>query len=350
MGEKKINVLVVDDSMVCREMIKQILESDPEINVIDHAVNGQEALSKTKELSPDLITMDIHMPKVDGIEATEMIMAAKPTPIFIVSSSVDEKKTSAAFEALKKGALDVIKKPEPVIWNNLAEIGDELIEKVKILSKIKVIKHIGGIKKAYPAKKIRVKKSAYQILAIGSSTGGPSALLKILGSLPGNFPLPIVVAQHITDGFIEGMIDWLRNYIHLPLKIAKNKESFSSGEIYISPTGKHLTVYFGGLIKLLEAEDKDLFRPSVNKLFESVAKIYGHRAIGVILTGMGSDGALGLKMIKEAGGLTLAQSEESCAVYGMPKAAIEVGAVENTSDINMIPEIIIEATSKIKND
>ncbi|MDP2234781.1 MAG: chemotaxis protein CheB, partial [Actinomycetota bacterium] len=237
----KTRVLIADDSLVAREMLAQILGSDPAIEVVGMARDGAEAVEMTANLRPDLITMDIHMPRLDGLKATEKIMAYTPTPILVVSSSVYGEGMGRAFDALSSGALEVIKKPEPRDWAELDRIGREVIRKVKVLSRVRVITHIAGRREERVAngrlRDASRKADARTIVAIGSSTGGPSALLDVLGRLPADLPVPVVIAQHIAEGFIPGLVSWLDAGCKITIKAAEDGEQTRSGVAYFAPTG-----------------------------------------------------------------------------------------------------------------
>lgn len=330
MAGKRIRVLVVDDSLVAREMLTQILTSDPDIEVAGTAVDGHEAIEAVDRLSPDLITMDIHMPKMDGIEAVEHIMAFHPTPILVVSSSVHGEGVGRAFDALGAGALEVVKKPEPRDWAELERLGNEIIRRVKILSRVHVITHVRGKRRPIeptvgPSGPAMPIVGGHAVVAIGSSTGGPSALMTVLGALPADFPLPIVVAQHIADGFVPGLVAWLQTGSALPVTPARDGERMEPGHVYFAPTGLNLAVD-GATLRFRTPEPGQLYIPSADTLFRSVAATHGRHAIGVILTGMGADGAAGLKKMRDSGAQTIAQDEETSTVYGMPRAANEMGS------------------------
>ncbi len=330
MVEQSVRVLIVDDSLVAREMLAQILATDPYIEVVGMATNGEEAVTMTAELRPDLITMDIHMPKMDGLIATERIMAYTPTPILVVSSSVYGEGMGRAFDALESGALEVIKKPEPREWADLERIGRDVIRKVRLLSRVRVITHIKGKRAgrivAPPMLGVDVvRREGPALIAIGSSTGGPSALLNILGRLPADIPVPIVVAQHIADGFIPGLVNWLDSGCKLRVAAAEDGAIAKPGVAHFAPTGLNLAMD-GTRMRFREPTAGQLYIPSADTLFQSVARSFGRTAIGVLLTGMGADGALGLKEMHDAGASTIAQDEATSAVYGMPKAAKEIGA------------------------
>jgi two-component system, chemotaxis family, protein-glutamate methylesterase/glutaminase len=336
----EITVVVVDDSLVCREMLSEILSSDPEIKVVGMGRDGGEAIELVKQLRPSLVTMDIHMPKMDGIGATEEIMAFCPTPILIVSSSVRPDQTGPAFDALKAGALDVLKKPEPKDWSELEHIGVELIAKVKMLARVHVVTHVRGRIRDRAQRARPTLSGPRTLLAIGSSTGGPAALVAVLSKLPEDFRPAVVVAQHIADGFVPGLVEWLGTLCKLPVVQARNGQDLVGGAILVAPTGGHLAVR-SGCVETVEAEAGDVYRPSCNVLFESAAKSQGAKTIGVILTGMGADGAKGLKALHDAGGYTIAQDERTSVIFGMPKAAIEIGAVDVVSPIDLIADEIM---------
>lgn len=330
---KPLRVLIVDDSLVAREMLAQILSSDGGIQVVDTARDGAEGVEKCARLRPDLVTMDIHMPRMDGLEATERIMAFTPTPILVVSSSVHGPGIGRAFDALSAGALEVIKKPEPRDWADLQRIGAEVIRKVKILSRVRVITHIRGRHlesvRSDPAATVQdfppVSPGGLSLVALASSTGGPSALQTVLGGLPEDLPVPLVVAQHIADGFVPGLVAWLGSNCRIRVKAAESGERMAPGIAYFAATGSNMRVE-GSTLRFVEPGADQLYIPSADTLFSSVAASHGERALGVILTGMGADGSVGLKQMLDAGAVTIAQDEETSTVFGMPRAAVEAGA------------------------
>lgn len=341
--QKKIRALVVEDSAVAREMLVQILSSDDGIEVIGTARDGVDAVEKTANLRPDIITMDIHMPRMDGLQATEKIMAFTPTPILVVSSSVYGEGMGRAFDALAMGALEVVKKPEPKDWAELDRLGRDIIRRVKVLSKVRVITHIKGkrdsLHAAYGGAPAGAAREGRSIVAIGSSTGGPSALLSVLGYLPEDFPVPVVIAQHIAEGFVPGLVSWLSAGCKIRIRAAENGEQARPGIVYFAPTGENLETD-GLTLRYTKPRHGQLYIPSADTLFESVARSHGGRAVGVILTGMGADGASGLKMLKERGAATIGQDEATSTVYGMPRAAKELGALDQVLPVHSIGEAI----------
>ena len=338
-----IRVVIADDSLVARDMLAEILSADPGIEVVGLATNGLEAVEMVERLRPNLVTMDIHMPKMNGLEATERIMAFHPTPILVVSSSVHGEGMGQAFDALRLGALEVIKKPEPRDWADLGRIGNEVQRKVKILANVRVITHIGGRRGHRPASgAVSVADSATRgIVAIGSSTGGPSALLAVFERLPAALTVPVLVAQHIAEGFVPGLVSWLDAGSPIRVVTAEAGAVPVAGVAYVAPTGTNMVIE-GKRIQLLAPDSGQLYVPNVDALFESVAKSFGKRAVGVLLTGMGADGAKGLARMHERGAATIAQDEETSTVFGMPKAAIELGAVDRTLAITDVGVAIAE--------
>ncbi len=332
-----IKVLVVDDSLLTQEIITVIFDSEEEIEVIGVANNGFEALEFLEAEKPDFITMDISMPKMDGMEAIEKIMAKNPIPILVISDVTDSK---VAFVALTHGALEVL----PKSWLQ-PEKASELIAKIKLLSKVKVIRHIG----TKPEVKNENNGSDQtndapqfdHIVSIACSTGGPKALSAILSNLPPFFPFPILVSQHIDAEFVESLIDFLNDAS--PLRILKGKEGESpqAGMAYISPGNKHMTVDNLGLISLVEPEPGEIYHPSCDRLLSSVAETFGDKSIGIILTGMGSDGAEGMQNIKNVGGQTIAQDEETSVIFGMPSVAIEKKCVDHVLPLQKISPFLI---------
>jgi two-component system, chemotaxis family, protein-glutamate methylesterase/glutaminase len=343
----RIRVVIVDDSLVAREMLSQILSSDPEIEVVGTAGDGQAGVEMVAKLRPDLVTMDIHMPRMDGLDAVENIMAYTPTPVLVVSSSVHGEGLGGAFEALTAGALEVMKKPEPKDWEDLERIGREIIRKVKLLSRVKVITHIRGRKRmgtstpAPAAVSAPPSKAVISLVAIGSSTGGPSALMTLLSGLPKAFPVPVLIAQHIADGFIPGLVEWLDGGCAINVRAAVDGQSVEPGVAYLAPTGNNLE-FDGHRTHFTAPKPGQLYIPSADTLFGSVAKSLRSQAVGVILTGMGNDGARGLKSMHDAGAKTIGQDEATSTVYGMPRAAAELGAVDRALPIDKIGAAVIE--------
>ncbi|MDL1970414.1 MAG: chemotaxis response regulator protein-glutamate methylesterase [Candidatus Desulfofervidaceae bacterium] len=339
-GQDKIKVLVVDDSLLIRRVLCLLLGKDPQIEIVGEAENGKDAVGKTLKLKPDVILMDILMPVMDGLEATQRIMSLCPTPILIVSSVVNKVEVYSSFRALAAGALDVLEKPDSDSeWQRL---GGNLIRKIKLFAGVKNLHPIEIKPQVPPPTEVKKSRGRYEVVAIGASTGGPTILKEILAPLPPSFPMPILIVQHIPQGFIDIMIEWLNRNTKLKVKQAKHGEPVRAGIAYVAPAEKHLQVnnckvlVVNGIIPPVNTH-----RPSVDLLFRSVAEAYGNKAIGILLTGMGEDGARGLKAIKEKGGYTITQEEKSCVVFGMPKAAIELGAVIKTLKPSQIAQELL---------
>ncbi len=320
----QIRVVVADDSDLARELIIAILSTDKEITIVGEAKNGREAVEKVRELKPDILTIDIEMPVMNGLEAIEHIMGNIALPILVVTTRGD---AHTAYAAISKGALDLVVKPDV----NLAEARD-FIQKIKLLSKIKVITHISGkgALKEKPVEKpvVFTGPTSDRIVAIASSTGGPEALSIILSSLPETIPCPVVIAQHNSDGFIPGLVEWLNRLAKLKVKVAEEGEPLVPGTVYVSPSEKHMEISLSRRVTFVERHPADIYRPSCDRLLSSVAHVYKAKSIGIIMTGMGSDGVRGMKQLKEAGGTTIAQDEKSCIVFGMPKVAIDSGCID----------------------
>lgn len=342
-SKSRIRVVIADDSLVAREMLSQILASDPCIEVVGQAADGAQAVELVERLKPDLVTMDIHMPRMNGLEATERIMAFHPTPILVVSSSVHGEGMGQAFDALSLGGLEVIKKPEPRDWADLERIGREVIRKVKILANVHVVTHIRGRRSRHSeqAPGPVLKGPGRSLVAIGSSTGGPSALLEVLAPLPRDFAVPILIAQHITDGFVPGLVAWLNAGSRIEVVVAEEGLAPQPGTVYVAPTGANMVLEHRRIAFAKPAVDQ-LYVPSADTLFDSAAATFGSSAVGVILTGMGADGAAGLKRLHHRGAATIAQDEETCTIFGMPKAAIEAGAVDRVLPVGEIGAALLE--------
>lgn len=339
-----IRVLVVDDSPLMCKVLMNVLNSDPQIIVTGVAYNGKEAVEIVPVLKPDIITMDIHMPLMDGLEATKQIMAYYPTPILVVSTSIFKVGMDKVFTAISFGALDVIEKGKMEMAGD-RQTGSELLSKIKLLSRIKVLHHpLAKLELKRAIKVIEVPKNrvADRIVAIVASTGGPQAILEILSSFPKDFPCGVVIVQHIASGFVEGFVEWLNSQCQIKVKVAEDSEEITPGVAYIAPSDFQMKVVEGGRIHLANGPPHDGHCPSADILLESVARVYTKGAVGVILTGMGSDGALGMKSIMQMQGETIAQDEKSCSVFGMPKVAIEMGAVNQILPLERISEGIVK--------
>lgn len=328
-GVNKVRVLVVDDSALMRKLIPQMLEADPAIEVVGTAMDGTFCLKKIEELRPHVVTLDLQMPGMNGIDTLKEIMRRNPLPVIVVSSHSTEG-ASVTFKALGLGAFDFVTKPRDASAH-MAETASELIAKIKAAADCKIVRP--GSLLGVPARpeKILLRKSApppTKLVAIGISTGGPQALEFLLAQLPPDFPGTIVIVQHMPEGFTDMFARRLDELSALRVKEAQSGDALQAGRVLVCPGSRHIKVKrltMGDVVVLNDEPRVNGHRPSVDVLFSSVAEEFGSQGVAVLMTGMGDDGAEGLGAVKKAHGLTIAQSEESCVVFGMPKAAIERG-------------------------
>jgi len=354
---KQVKVLVVDDSAFMRKAISMMLESDPEILVVGKATNGVEGVEMVKELKPDVVTLDIEMPRMDGLTALKQIMAENPTPVMMVSSLTTEG-ASATLDALSLGAVDFIPKQLSFVALDIIKIKDELLKKIKHIARNKprfyfAARHhpkAAEINRAVrreadgSPQSGRTCRQRPGIVAIGSSTGGPPALQAIIPRLPENLPAPIIVVQHMPPTFTKSLAERLDSLSAVQVKEAEHGETLHPGTVYIAPGDKHLTVrnmISSGRILLSDEPSSTLHRPAVDIMVKSIAEGYGSRVLGVILTGMGSDGLEGLRLVKAKGGLVFAQDEASCVVYGMPRAVVENNLADKVVHIDHMANEIV---------
>ncbi len=333
-----IRVIVVEDSPTARALLVDILRSDPELEVIGEAGDGVEAVELTQRLRPDVVTMDIHMPRMDGFAATKEIMITAPTPIVIATSSTRAAEVEVAMHALRAGAVTVVSKPHGPASPGFEETRARLVSTVKAMAGVKVVRRwrsredspveAAALRETTPGEVPRAPVLRTSIIAIAASTGGPAALQTLLEALPGDFPVPILIVQHIAVGFMGGLAAWLNSVCDLRVKIAEQGERLMPHSVYLAPDGRHLGVSNPSLVSLDEGPPVGGFRPSGTFLFESVARAFGSAAAAVILTGMGEDGVAGLRTVRRQGGRIFAQDEKSSVVFGMPGAAVAVGLAD----------------------
>ncbi len=350
----KIRILIAEDSKVITELLHAILSAEPDFDIVACVGNGQEAVEQTKKLKPDLITMDIKMPVMDGLEATRIIMSEFPTPIVVISGHANKNEVNTTFDALNAGALTLIEKPKDILSAGFETDKRILLNTLRALSSVHVIR-----RKKIQAKPA-IEKFVYprptntaRIAALGLSTGGPEVLNYILSNLNATISAPMVVVQHITNGFLPGLVSWLSSKSTLPLHIAENKQLLQKGHVYFAPNDRHLTIKQGlsGPVAVLEDSDAFAgFKPSVTKLFLSIAETYPNKAIAGLLTGMGCDGADGLLAIKKAGSYTFIQDKESSIVFGMPGSAQLLQAECDTIQLNAIPTFLNNTLKKGENN
>lgn len=323
-----IRVLVAEDSRAERTLLVSLLESDPGIRVVGEAADGAQAVEMTLRLRPDLVTMDVHMPRMDGLEATREIMIRAPTPIVVVSSSVRPDDIALSLRAVEAGALAAVAKPESPASPRFAEDRAQLVATVRAMADVKVVRRWSGRREPEPsAPPGPAPRAPVRLVAVAASTGGPVALQTILASLPASFPVPVLVVQHLSRGFVGVLARWLGTATALRVKVADAGERLLPGVVYLAPDDQHLGVAPDGTAALAATPPQDGFRPSASHLFRSASAAYGDSLLAVILTGMGSDGVRGLRAAREAGALVLAQDEASSVIYGMPREAVAAGVV-----------------------
>jgi two-component system chemotaxis response regulator CheB len=325
-----IKVLVVEDSPVVREFLVHILGADPDIRVVGTAHDGEEALEAIARKQPDVITMDIHMPRMDGLDATRRIMETCPTPIVVVSGSTDRAEVATTFEAMEAGALAVLRRPAGIGHPDHEATARELVQTVKLMSEVRVVRRWSRARRGSIARPAQVRlehaPGSCRIVAIGASTGGPPVLQTILSQLPKDFPAPVLVVQHMAAGFVRGFIEWLAHSSRLPIHLAAHGEQMLPGHVYVAADELQMKVERGGRIALTRDAPESGLRPSVSYLFRSLAEAYGGDGVAGLLSGMGRDGADELKLLKDRGMVTFAQDKESSVVHGMPGEAIKLGA------------------------
>ena len=321
-----------------------MLSSDPAFTVIGEARDGAEAIRKAVELTPDLITMDVHMPVADGIDATKAIMREAPTPILVVSS-IANTDVELSLNAIQAGALMVVEKPSDPQSPSFSRQRDQLLTMAKAMSEVKVVRRWSGGSSPTYTRSIRRPNTIVRLVAIGTSTGGPAALRRILLDLPGTFPVPILAVQHIARGFIEGLVKWLGMNCALRVKVAVDGELLDAGTVYVAPDDHHLGASTDGRVRLSSIPPIGGFRPSADHLFESCGRSYGADMIAVILTGMGRDGTDGLQTVHAAGGRIIAQDEATSVVYGMAREAVRSGAVDEILPLEHIAARLGELAS-----
>jgi two-component system chemotaxis response regulator CheB len=397
MNNEPVRVLIVDDSALMRRVLRSILERDPHILVVGEAANGREALQQVAVLRPNVITMDVRMPVMDGLETTEQLMAYYPTPILVITASLSSYDIDITFQMLGAGALDVMEKPRLSDQATFDNHGIELIRRVKAVARMRVVTHLRGRRRADAAeaqgrsqqtnppapiaasaplalaqpadnaarplaralaqtgmlgtlprhkKPVRRRQTGmltYPLLVIGASAGGPRVVYQILANLPLPFHAAVVVVQHIAEGFGAGMAEWLSGAGTLMVRLAHEGMPLEVGTALVVPDGMDLLIEKDGRIHL---SNEPLViqrpRPSVDITMQSAAQVFGRRTIGVLLTGMGRDGALGMQAIHEAGGYTIAQNEASAPIYGMPRVAVELGVVDDV----LPPEDMVAAIQR----
>ncbi|MBW6511445.1 MAG: chemotaxis-specific protein-glutamate methyltransferase CheB [Desulfuromonadaceae bacterium] len=349
-----INVLIAEDSKLTRMVLRDLLAGDSQIHVVGEVDNGRAAVAETLRLKPNLVIMDIMMPVMDGLEAVEEIMAHCPTPILILSANVDRGDNLCAFNAIERGALDVMEKPRGVVTEAFDAIATRLIEKVKTLSRVRVITHFRKRKRhpeaLTPAATIvpppLPPATTFHTLAIGASTGGPRAVMKLITALPKDISAGVAIVQHISNGFDRGFAEWLNRESQLTVRLARAGDKMEPGLVLLAPNGTHMEIH-RQRVQLIDDPPVNCCKPAVDKLFHSLAsKETAPGVLGVLLTGMGCDGAEGMLAMKKAGAYNIVQDEASCAVFGMPRVAAERGAAHRVLPLDDIPPAVVQLLKK----
>ncbi|MDO8606658.1 MAG: chemotaxis protein CheB [Phaeospirillum sp.] len=346
---KKIKVLIVEDSLVVRELLKHIIGSDARFEVLAAVESAEQCLHLLETETPDIISLDIRLPGMNGLDATLQIMAKRPTPIVVVAAQVDDDELNIAMNALRAGALSVVEKPVGVTNIAFETMAAKLCTQLAIMSQVKVVRQgidrglrFGSIDQ--PQKPI-MRPGSYTMVGIVSSTGGPQALVQLLNGLGAGFPLPILLVQHITSSFLDGFVSWLTGTTPFQVRIAEEGERPEAGRVYVAPVETHLTLIHG-LLSIVDTLPVCGQKPSGTVLFSSLARELRDKAVGVVLTGMGADGADGLNQIFKAGGYTIAEDSSTCVVFGMPSAAAKIGAVREMLPLPAIATRLLDLTGR----
>jgi two-component system chemotaxis response regulator CheB len=363
----QVTVVVVDDSSVQRRFVRGLIDADPALAVVGEARNGRDAVAMVERLRPHVVLMDLHLPVMNGIEAIERIMAVRPTPILVHSAFVDGDDRDNAAAALAAGAVDVMAKPAAESAGKLDDYADNLRQRLRLVGRVKVITHprarLGGAGATLSTRRLQPtqRRSAtvspparmvpggllprtVRVIAIGASTGGPQALAGLLAELPSDLSAAVVVVQHMADGFMEGLAGWLDGTCALPVAVGAHGRRLQPGTVTIAPSGLNLVVHEHLRVTTHQPPPSQYHVPGIDATMSSVALAVGADAIGVLLTGMGRDGAEGLKRMRDIGAFTIAQDEETSAVYGMPAAAVAIDAVDRQLPLSEIGAALRELT------
>lgn len=363
-----VSVVIVDDSSVQRRFVRMVLDADPGLVVVGEARNGRDALALVERLRPNVVLMDLHLPMMNGIEAIERIMAVRPTPILVYSAFVDGDDRDNAAAALAAGAVDIMAKPMANGNDTLDKYADDLRRRLRLVGRVKVITHprgkLGGARATMSTHRLGTATPRpievvappapstvedltprdVRVVAIGSSTGGPQALATLLAELPTDLTAAVVVVQHMAEGFMEGLAGWLDGICPLPVAVGVHGRRLQPGTVTVAPSGVNLVVHDQLRVTMHEPPRSQYHVPGIDATFTSVADAVGERAVGLLLTGMGRDGAAGLKRMRDRGAFTIAQDEETSAVYGMPAAAMAMGAVERQLPLSEIGSALLRLT------
>jgi two-component system, chemotaxis family, protein-glutamate methylesterase/glutaminase len=355
--KKLIRILIVDDSTVFQDLLRYIFSSEDDMLVVGVASDGKEAINLIASKKPDLITMDLYMPVMNGLEAIRKIMEDNPIPIVVISSSYQATDGSKSFQAIDAGALTILPKPVGINHPNFARIKAELVKTIRAMAEIKVVtkrqKYL--VKQPIqseiiPPATYNESKTQYKIAVIGVSTGGPQVLSRILPQIPKDISFPIVIAQHISDGFLEGMVEWLSRTTELKIEIAEHNKVLEKGTIYFCPTERNTSIQPNLVVNISKDISAQLATPSISHLFRSIHKNFRQNAIGILMTGMGRDGVEELAIMKETGAVTIVQDKDSCIVYGIPYEAVRLNAQKYILSPENIVKKIVELSQNMQNN
>jgi two-component system chemotaxis response regulator CheB len=339
---KKVRVLIVEDSVVVRQFLEHIIARDPRLEIAGAVGTAEEALRILERVSPDVISMDIRLPGMNGFEATEQIMREKPTPVVVVSASVEREDLQITMNALRAGALTVLEKPTGVTSDDYEALAERICTQLVIMSQVKLVRRRVVVRQAPRLDRgITTRLAGYRALAVVSSTGGPNALVQLLSGLGPGFPLPILAVQHIASSFLEGFASWLDGVSPFSVEIVRDRTPTIPGKVYLASPDHHLQTEIG-TVCVDTTPPVSGQRPSGTVLFNSMAGAFGSQGLGVLLTGMGDDGAEGLLRLRQRGGYTIAEDESTAVVYGMPAEAVRLGGVSESLPLPAIASRILE--------
>lgn len=340
----RVRVLVVEDSLVVRILLTHIIARDARLELAGAVESGEAALAAIETMRPDVISMDIRLPGIDGLETTRRIMASRPTPIVVIADSVEDASLKISMNALRAGALSVVEKPVATTNDSYEAIAGQICTQLRIMAAVPVIRRrpIGAewsARKAAPAAELPIlsdTEATPSVLAVAASTGGPPALARVIGGLTADFPLPVLLVQHMGAAFMDGFASWLDGVVPLSVGVARDGQTMQAGNVYVAPGDRHLELGPNGTLRVSDAAPVGGQRPAATVLFRSVARQAGPQGIGVLLTGMGEDGAQGLLDMRKAGAATVAEHESSAVVYGMPAAAVRLNAASRVLPVDQV--------------
>lgn len=338
-----VRVMIVEDSLVVRELLRYIVSRDPRLELVAAVASGEEALAVIGGARPDVISMDIRLPGIDGLETTRRIMAERPTPIVVIADAVEDSSLHISMNALRAGALSVVEKPVATTHAGYESVAGEICTQLRIMAQVPVIRRrpigsewAGRTVPVAPPPMPMASGQSPSVFGIAASTGGPPALAKVIGALPETFPLPILLVQHMGAAFMEGFAAWLDSVVALPVGLARDGERAEPGRVYVAPGDRHLELGSNRVLRVVDSAAVSGQRPAATVLFRSIARQAGSSAVGALLTGMGEDGAAGLLEMHGAGAQTVAEHESTAVVYGMPAAAVRLGAARAVLPLDRI--------------